>query len=149
MVLRTLGTMLGPRFSTHLWRHLLGVAVWTLLAAGLVAMHGLGNHGAAAHRDVPQPVSAEFSVQVQAPAPASTETRALGVSEPSNPDSMGELVSMCLTILLGVLAGLAAALGHLERRPLARVARAVRSAVREGRRDRDRPCLVQLSVMRY
>lgn len=152
--------MLGSRSSTNLWRHLLGVVVWTLLATGLFAMHGLGNHGTGSHLDTAQPVSADLSAQlgmhgsfhsasdVQESAPTSSGTPGLGMSQHSSPDPMGELVSMCLAILLGVLAGFAAALlGHLERRPLARAARTVQSTVIVGR-DRDPPCLVRLSVMR-
>lgn len=152
--------MPGPRSSTSLWRRLLGVALWMLLATGLFAMHGLGTHGAGSHPETAQPLNASVSVHLtgqpslhsasdgQESASTSPGVQRSATSDPASPGSMSELISMCLAIVAGVLAGLAAVLlRHLERRPLARVARSAKSFVIVGR-DPDPPCLVRLSVMR-
>lgn len=152
--------MPGPRISTSLWRRLLGIAVWMVLATGLFAMHGLGTHWTGSHPETAQPVKANASIHLTAqrtlhsategPESVSTSPGVHGsaTSELSSSGSMNELISMCLAIVAGALAGFTATLlCHLKRRPLERTARSVQSFVIVGR-DRDPPCLVRLSVMR-
>lgn len=139
-------------------RRLLGLAVWVLLAGGLLAMHGLGTHGTRAHAAVGQPAigqalthvdgqkSAADHAQADPEATSGTERSAIGT--PIGHGSMTGLFAACLAILCGILAAVAAVfLRQLSRRPLACSAREVRALVIAGR-DRDPPCLVRLSVMR-
>jgi hypothetical protein len=92
------------------------VAVVAALVLGILGMHGLGQHGPMSHRD--QPVTAVVSVDPHAAHPApdhtpvaidtsrthATSTSGFGTS-PDDHGSVGDMVMLCVAMLLAAVAG--------------------------------------------
>jgi len=120
---------------------------------GLVAMHGLSDHGTAGHAHHSVPPAASIAAHgpqehISAPAPAPDPGDA--GHEGEGGDAAGAaLAGLCLAIVLSTAIGIA--LVRLRRvRPLGGAASPLTapSPLRPGRRDRDPPCPYALSVLR-
>lgn len=122
---------------------------------GLFAMHGLGDHGAAPH-EMHAAAMAPAIAAADAPhgghsshAEASDQSPAAdSVMAPDSPSPGMWMAGLCLAVLVGAL------IGFLLARPKRVVVFQWSNAVafvparRSGRRDRDPPCLFELSVLR-
>lgn len=123
--------------------------------AGLFAMHGLASHGASSHDNMPAIPISGTDISTGHPDHASDAIRkaldGMGAtgSEPAEPSAGMALAGLCLAVLAGAIIGL---LLLLRPHGIAAVIRpralALVAAVAPGRRDRDPPCLFELSVLR-
>ncbi|WP_442938350.1 DUF6153 family protein [Nocardioides sp. Soil796] len=135
-------------------RSLAKLLVLVGVLAGLLAMHGLTNHGAAGHEAGNDGLGASatsmepgMSHAGDASADASLTESPSGDPEKGSRGGMA-MVGLCLAVLVGFV------IGYVLRRPthvvLFRVPRALRVAAIPvtATRDRDPPCLFELSVLR-
>ena len=137
------------------WRRLVLGCAWTLLVIGLLAMHGLGTHGAGRH-------SVSDTTTIHAPAgvrgadeAGTADMPALAMREadertPTRQDPFGSLTAMCLAVLGSLLlARCGIRITHSQRE-----SRRVTSrqwppyAFQPTRGLRDPPALRMLSVIR-
>jgi hypothetical protein len=132
------------------------VVVLAFVLAGLFAMHGLGDHGAAhqgSHDAAAVAVAAKVSMNHGTQADPSATTKAHGAGSPLGvPAEDSPAVAMagvCLAVLAGAMVGLL-----LLRGLRAAVPSRLRSRLKfatepfAALRDRDPPCLFDLSIQR-
>lgn len=142
------------RASTH------GISAARLLVlvgvlAGLLAMHGLGNHGTPAHEAgnsgmSPTAATTGVSASHDRDASAHSSSGHAASSDPEGHSGMSmAMVGLCMAVLAGVLAAALALLrpthALLFLRPRALLLAPMPVA---ATRDRDPPCLFELSILR-
>lgn len=118
-------------------------------------MHGLGDHGTPSHdMDAPMHLTAApvmghlTTVSSAIPVQAVSDAPRHLVDLPSEPDPAMAMAGICLAVLAGAILSFLLLRSHrfpVAYRPLALRCRAPGSS---GRRDRDPPCLFELSVLR-
>ena len=120
---------------------------------GLLAMHGLSDHGAAASHAGHAPsnhtaTATVHSNQMATAAHGAAEDVGLTVGESDEGSPGMAMAGLCLAVLAGAIIGLLLLLPHRGALSVRSVALAFAPAAPSGRRDRDPPCLFELSVLR-
>jgi hypothetical protein len=120
--------------------------------AGLIAMHGLSDHGASSH-EMEAPMNPAVTV-VSHVGHAADNSRGQAADAATGAVAPGEhapgmaMAGLCLAVLAGAVIGLALLRPHRAVVFIRPTALAVSPARPSARRDRDPPCLFQLSVLR-
>jgi hypothetical protein len=122
--------------------------------AGLFAMHGLAAHGASSHDTMPPLAVSATVVSMSDTDHASDATQAamdgMGTTggEPAEPSPGMAMAGLCLAVLAGAIMGLLLLRRHRIAAFIQPPSLAFVAALAPGRRDRDPPCLFELSVLR-
>ena len=119
--------------------------------AGLFAMHGLSDHGASSH-DMHAPMNPAVlgtSHAIHAADDPQSATEELTIDGAAGQGSPGtSIAGLCLAVLAGAIIALLLLSPHRRGVFMGPLALALVSARPTGRRDRDPPCLFELSVLR-
>ena len=119
---------------------------------GIFAMHGLSDHGASSH-DMSAPMNPAVTMTKHAghaaeAALGATDDTLTGSAAPEEPSSGMAMAGLCLAVLVGAVVGLLLLRPHRAVVFVRPVSLTLVAARPSARRDRDPPCLFQLSVLR-
>lgn len=121
---------------------------------GLLAMHGLGHHGASSHDLNASRNAAVMAVPTHpghtaGSEPTVTETRwSVSGAAPEDSPGMAMAIALCLAVLVGAVLGFGLLRPHKNAIRVRPHALTFMAMAPSARRDRDPPCLFELSVLR-